>query len=253
MSIDLGRENADPTLPATSFLQRYCAWKYYAGGRGGTAVVLPSGGGDDVADGRGDYLDMLPPYPSDDWGSDATAGAAAAAAAAAPTTAKRLLIPLIDMCNHDRDSPHVLSGRAVPGGMLRVVAGANVKAGDAVNIAYGAGVEGNDRFVQDYGFLDSGGSSERGVGSFGGIVVPEGYRILARRILGRRGLTSGSSRRMSAMESERALEALGRTTLEDDEALLASGTVTARDERMALEYRMGVKRALRLLQRDSSG
>lgn len=38
----------------------------------------------------------------------------------------RLMIPLIDMCNHDRDSPHILSGRAVPGGTLKVIAGKTV-------------------------------------------------------------------------------------------------------------------------------
>jgi hypothetical protein len=42
----------------------------------------------------------------------------------------RLLIPFLDMCNHDRSSPHVLTGRAVSGGELKVVAGAAVKEGD---------------------------------------------------------------------------------------------------------------------------
>ena len=72
--------------------------------------------------------------------------------------ANRLLIPLIDMCNHDRDSPHILTGRAMTGATLKVVAGVDVKAGDAINISYGGSVEGNDRFIQDYGFLDGGGS-----------------------------------------------------------------------------------------------
>jgi hypothetical protein len=60
----------------------------------------------------------------------------------------RLLIPFLDMCNHDRSSPHILSGRAVPGGELKVVAGAPVKEGDPINICYGGGVAGNDRFLQ---------------------------------------------------------------------------------------------------------
>ena len=60
-------------------------------------------------------------------------------------TAYRLMIPLIDMCNHDRSSPHVLSGRAVPGGTLRVVAGADIAPGEQINICYGGGVAGNDR------------------------------------------------------------------------------------------------------------
>ncbi len=60
----------------------------------------------------------------------------------------RLLIPFLDMCNHDRASSHILSGRAVPGGELKVVAGAPVKEGDAIDICYGGGMAGNDRFLQ---------------------------------------------------------------------------------------------------------
>jgi hypothetical protein len=60
----------------------------------------------------------------------------------------RLLIPFLDMCNHDRSSPHILTGRAVPGGELKVVAGASIKEGDAIDIGYGGGVAGNDRFLQ---------------------------------------------------------------------------------------------------------
>ena len=60
----------------------------------------------------------------------------------------RLLIPFLDMCNHDRSSSHVLSGRAVPGGELKVVAGAPVKEGDPIDICYGGGMAGNDRFLQ---------------------------------------------------------------------------------------------------------
>lgn len=60
----------------------------------------------------------------------------------------RLLIPFLDLCNHDRNSPHILSGRAVPGGELKIIAGASVKAGEAINICYGGGMAGNDRFLQ---------------------------------------------------------------------------------------------------------
>ena len=66
----------------------------------------------------------------------------------------RLLIPFLDMCNHDRSSPHILSGRAVPGGELKVVAGAPVKDGDAINICYGGGMAGNDRFLQGMSILN---------------------------------------------------------------------------------------------------
>jgi hypothetical protein len=312
MSLNLGRENADPTLPASTFLQKYCAWKCIS-------KSIPPGDRD-----RGDYFAMVPPYPSEDclgstdffsdvaldmlqspsvkeetlarrslvdaryerdvmpmaqmssnlyrWDESGTIasvehlrwaswvvtsrvltvqGGGWSNDPSSATTANRLLIPLIDMCNHDRDSPHVLTGRAIPGALLRVVAGRDVRAGDAVNIAYGGGVEGNDRFVQDYGFLDSGGSKERGaVGGINGgndAIVAEGYRIVARRILGKGG-RSATMRRMSASDSERALGALSATTLEEDETLLTSGSVMANDERMALEYRVGVKRALKLLQ-----
>ncbi len=47
----------------------------------------------------------------------------------------RLMIPLIDMCNHDRESPHILTGRAVPGGTLKVVAGKTV-AGEYIHCFY---------------------------------------------------------------------------------------------------------------------
>eukprot|EP00804_Cyclotella_cryptica_P009004 CCRYP_003123-RA/>CCRYP_003123-RA protein AED:0.39 eAED:0.39 QI:0/0/0/1/1/1/2/0/129 len=91
------------------------------------------------------------------------------------TVTHHLFIPLIDMCNQDRDSPHILPGRAEPGGMLKVIAGADVKAGKAIDISYSGGVEGNNRLIQDYGFLHSGGSMERASGR----AVAEGYRVVA--------------------------------------------------------------------------
>eukprot|EP00566_Odontella_aurita_P014007 CAMPEP_0113526506 /NCGR_PEP_ID=MMETSP0015_2-20120614/779_1 /TAXON_ID=2838 /ORGANISM="Odontella" /LENGTH=439 /DNA_ID=CAMNT_0000424839 /DNA_START=194 /DNA_END=1509 /DNA_ORIENTATION=+ /assembly_acc=CAM_ASM_000160 len=75
--------------------------------------------------------------------------------AAGTDEAYRLMIPLVDMCNHDRSSPHVLTGRAAPGGSLKVAAGRTIEPGEQINICYGGGVAGNDRFVQDYGFLDN--------------------------------------------------------------------------------------------------
>ena len=158
-------------------------------------------------------------------------------------TANRLLIPLIDMCNHDRDSPHVLTGRAIPGGLLKVVAGADIKSGDAINIGYGGSVEGNDRFIQDYGFLDAGGSKEKNKQGVDGEFVAEAYKIVARKLLGK----GRSMERMTVAEQDNAFEALKATSLEDDEELLASGKVTKNDERMALEYRIGAKKALKQL------
>lgn len=303
MAIDLGRESADPTLPATTLLQKYCIWK------SDNSDSAPPGDKD-----IGDYFDMLPTYLSEDclgstdfysdtaldmlqspsiveetlsrrelvaaryerdvepmaqmssnlyrwekeksddpnsntniatqdhlqWASwIITSRVLTVQGPPDSTTFNRLLIPLIDMCNHDRDSPHVLTGRAMKGGTLKVVAGADVKTGDAINIGYGGNVEGNDRFIQDYGFLDSGGSLERTKSKLkGGEPIPEAYKIVAKKLLGK-----DRRSRMSLEEEERANEALQATSLDEDIALLNSGKVTNNDERMALEYRVGIKKA----------
>lgn len=141
--------------------------------------------------------------------------------------AYRLLIPLLDMCNHDRASPHVLTGRAIPGGELKVVAGAAVSAGDQINICYGGGVAGNDRFIQDYGFLDN----------------EAAFNIVAQQLLGKRRLVEGASagRSIAMVDREASLEQLRSTTIEQDETLLefSQGSV-----RSAIQYRIGVKKAL---------
>lgn len=150
----------------------------------------------------------------------------------------RLMIPLIDMCNHDRSSPHVLTGRAVSGGRLKILAGENIEAGSQVNIQYGGGVAGNDRFIQDYGFLDSldGGTA---------------YDMVANILMG--GAAGGGNaaefgRRAAMNLSDRtsALEALKVTSIEEDEAELDKAT--ERDMREALTFRIGVKKALERLQ-----
>lgn len=140
----------------------------------------------------------------------------------------RLLIPFLDMCNHDRSSPHVLTGRAVPGGELKVTAGAPIQAGEQVNICYGGGVAGNDRFLQDYGFLDS----------------DAAYDIVAQELLGKRRIMEGAGggRTIAAADMEKTLQQLRTTTIKHDEALLDSETDSA--IRSAIEYRLGVKRAL---------
>jgi len=141
----------------------------------------------------------------------------------------RLLIPFLDMCNHDRKSPHVLSGRAVPSGELKVVAGAAVKAGEQINICYGGGVAGNDRFLQDYGFLDS------DVGAF---------EMVAQQILGKRRILEGAGAGAFIKEADKeaTLKKLRSTTMEEDRALLASTTDNAM--RSAIEFRLAVKKAL---------
>ena len=289
MAIDLGRENSDPTLPATSLLQKYCVWKSDSNGPPADKE-------------RGDYFAMLPHYMSDDclgstdffsdkalemlqspliveetllrrqlvhlryerdvlpmaqmssnlyrWSQEEVATESHLQWASWIITsrvltvqgppesgiANRLLIPLIDMCNHDRDSPHILTGRAIDGAMLKVVAGVDVKAGDAINISYGGSVEGNDRFLQDYGFLDGGGSKERCKSE----VIAEAYKIVVKKLTGR----IRSISKLTVDDQERALEALNATTLEEDQELLNSGKITSNDERMAVEFRIGIKKAL---------
>merc|ERR1712138_300439 len=48
---------------------------------------------------------------------------------------RKLLIPFIDMFNHRAGTKHYLTGRT--DGMLKVKAGANVKAGEQIFIMYG--------------------------------------------------------------------------------------------------------------------
>ena len=153
----------------------------------------------------------------------------------------RLMIPLIDMCNHDRDSPHVLTGRAVPGGTFKVVAGKTVNIGEQINIVYGGGFLGNDRFIQDYGFLDS-------------FCQGEADEITVNILMGKARIVEGSGARngrptlMPEDERARALDAIAETSLEEDQSLLmANGESMNHDVRSALEYRIGIKKARRRL------
>ena len=293
-AFNLGRESNDSTLPGTMLLQEYCQW--ISGGSAGETKKRD----------LGPYLQVLPPFGSDELGSTdffsdealdmlqfpqmkeetlARRGKSAARFErdVQPMTqislgmykwkddeeiteehlrwaswlvtsrvltvqgeegtgeSYRLMIPLIDMCNHDRDSPHILSGRAVPGGTLKVIAGKTVEAGEQINIVYGHGVSGNDRFIQDYGFLDNfcNGAADN---------------ITAKILMGRTrivegaGALNGRPTLMPVDERERALAVLDETTLEEDVGLLTtSGSAMADDVRTALEYRIGVKKALKKL------
>jgi len=141
-------------------------------------------------------------------------------------TSYRLMIPLIDMCNHDRSSPHILSGRAVPGGTLKIIAGCNIEAGEQINICYGGGVAGNDRFIQDYGFLDWDNA---------------GYDIVARQLLGRQRVVEGGGN--TSLERQKVLDCLKESSVEEDEKLLKEGKVE-KDDMTAIEFRVGVKKSL---------
>eukprot|EP00593_Proboscia_inermis_P017175 CAMPEP_0171307268 /NCGR_PEP_ID=MMETSP0816-20121228/17280_1 /TAXON_ID=420281 /ORGANISM="Proboscia inermis, Strain CCAP1064/1" /LENGTH=420 /DNA_ID=CAMNT_0011789325 /DNA_START=212 /DNA_END=1474 /DNA_ORIENTATION=+ len=141
----------------------------------------------------------------------------------------RLMIPLLDMCNHDRKSPHVLTGRAEPGGLLKIIAGRDVEVGEQINICYGGGVAGNDRFIQDYGFLDD---------------VEEAYDITAKQLKGMLPVMEGNGG--SAYDRVETIEALEDTTVEEDEVELAAlGEQTGvEDVKSAIAFRIGLKKAL---------
>ena len=114
------------------------------------------------------------------------------------------------MFNHRAGTKHYLTGRT--DGMLRVVAGATVKAGEQIFIRYGTEQTSNVEFVGHYGFLDP--------------RAEEADRILVRG--------------QPAM-----VPALQHSTLAEDEAELAA--LKAADapyqEQLALGLRMALKRA----------
>uniref|UniRef100_A0A7S1FT81 SET domain-containing protein n=1 Tax=Corethron hystrix TaxID=216773 RepID=A0A7S1FT81_9STRA len=308
MALDLGREGADPTLPAVALLQEICRGgkarsEHRPVERAGYLAMLPPFLGADcrgstdfwseaaldalqcpfVADETrsrrelvrlrherdcaplvpdrdgeriGDGSTLALPGPEDPVGAVFAEAEAAEHAAelhlrwatwlvtsrvltvqgpAGSNSARRLMIPFVDMCNHDRSSPHVLSGRAEPGGMLKVIAGRDVVAGEQVNICYGGGVAGNDRFVQDYGFLDdfgTGGDRTRG------------YDIVARQVVGTGRVMEGGGAGgyMPPTEQEACIAALKETTVEEDQKILEE--TEQEDMRMAVRYRIGLKEAL---------
>ena len=111
--------------------------------------------------------------------------------------------------------------------------------GEQVNILYGAGVSGNDRFLQDYGFLDT---SANGTG----------YDIVAKiltgktRIVDGAGALGGRPTLMPLDERERIFKNLRLTSLEKD-MLLFQSLPQQIDLRSAIEFRIGVKQALNRL------
>lgn len=145
----------------------------------------------------------------------------------------RLLLPGIDMFNHDADALHRfrvtwnLHGAFY--GLFKVVAGAPVRKGEEVTICYGGnphrteGCSGecsadvawtNDQYLQRYGFVDT---------SIGSTMV--------------------DGRWLASDAAARVREALARSSAQEDKALLRQGGLSA-GGRAAVSFRLHLKRAL---------
>jgi len=96
-----------------------------------------------------------------------------------------------------------------------------VKAGDQVTICYGDVATGNDRMIQDYSFLD-----------------PTRFVTTAAAIAS--GVTTRSGLSTAAKAAWK--EALESTTIDEDMRL--SRNEPPPDERIAIEFRLGLKREL---------
>jgi hypothetical protein len=144
----------------------------------------------------------------------------------------RLLLPGIDLFNHDADSPHKfrVKWQLADGfdGTFKVVAGAAIKKGDEIRICYGGspykadGCGGdcvgdfaltNEAYLQRYGFVDK---------SIGTTMVDGKWLV--------------------SEEAAAVREALAQTTVDADEALARESAPIA--ARTALEFRAHLKRAL---------
>ena len=123
---------------------------------------------------------------------------------------RKLLIPFIDMFNHRAGTKHYLTGRT--DGMLKVVAGAPVKAGEQIFILYGVESTSNMEFVSHYGFHD-----------------PSATAATADRALVR------------ARRDE--LSELLSTSEAEDEAALAATPPPPYQHQLALRLRLSLKRA----------
>jgi len=124
-----------------------------------------------------------------------------------PSTGHKLLIPFIDMFNHRASSPHYLTGRT--DGMLRVVAGQPIVAGEQIEIVYGTSETSNEDFLGCYGFVD---------------------------------LAAAPADEALLRAHPEAKPMLLKTSVEEDEALLAAAPPPK--EELALRFRLALKRAL---------
>lgn len=121
----------------------------------------------------------------------------------------KLLIPFLDLFNHDRGSAHVLSGRS--DGLLKVVAGAPIAEGEQVCISYGDETTSNVELLDQYGFVDTSPA----------MLAPD-QELLRRQ--------------------PEAAAALGASSAADDEALLEGGDLSPQ-ARLAVQLRLQLKRA----------
>ncbi|KAG8457345.1 hypothetical protein KFE25_014074 [Diacronema lutheri] len=151
---------------------------------------------------------------------------------ALPTApARKLLIPLVDMCNH-----HLSRANAIPsgrvGGRLNVLAARDIARGEQVLIQYGGGALSNDRLLAEYGFID---------GSPPALELD--VLMLARALRSAR--SPGASADGSPLPPL-PTAALSTTTLAQDERLLADAAACPPGSRLAaaVRFRAMLKRAL---------
>mmetsp|Transcript_5217 Transcript_5217/g.9447 ORF Transcript_5217/g.9447 Transcript_5217/m.9447 type:complete len:445 (-) Transcript_5217:56-1390(-) len=144
-------------------------------------------------------------------------------------TMARYLIPVIDMFNHHNDSKHELSNR---NGEFRVIAGSDIEIGEQINIRYGGGLLGNDRIIQDYGFVEVGNPEKPIMAS----LVKAGSR-----------LAGGSSDINTVRKQVRSLanECLSAfsCSVEEDDVLLENPDLSL-NMRNAILFRRNIKKAL---------
>ncbi|KAI2499456.1 hypothetical protein MHU86_15040 [Fragilaria crotonensis] len=234
IAINLGLEGEDPTMPGLSLLKQYC--------NAMNGVDEPNG-----VD-HTPYYRMLPEYKgsdclgSTDFFSDEALEALQAPMVVTETLKRRERTkkgfesiegpattwidgePMTEQ--HLRWAVWLIT--SLPGGELKVVAGAPVQAGEQINICYGGGVAGNDRFLQDYGFLDS----------------DVAFNIVAQQLLGKKRILEGANagRTISSVDRDVAIERLRMTSMLQDQDLLEKETDPA--VKSAILYRLGVKKAL---------
>ena len=106
-----------------------------------------------------------------------------------------------------------------------------MKEGEQILICYSGGIAGNDRFIQDYGFLDTSDDAKA-------------YTMVAQQLVGKRRIVEGvgAGKLMLRSDMERSMKELQSSSIEEDRKLLEGATDP--QLRAAYRYRLGVKEAL---------